>query len=84
MKQNKSNIIRTRAWLSMLLVVVFSITLVSGIVMLLLRLDVMMGSAESIWRKIHLISSFTMSTIILVHFWINRGMFLNEVKKTFG
>lgn len=84
MKTNKSNIVRTCAWLSTLLLVVFSITLLSGIVMILLRLDIMMASAESIWRKIHLFSSLLMVTVTLLHFWTNRGMYVNEVKKTFG
>ena len=79
------NVIKTIAITSTLLLITFTIVLITGIGLKLAPEHAMrgwsfLGLHKRQLEKIHTLSGFIMSGIVFVHFFINNSMFVTELK----
>ncbi len=85
------NIVKIRAVLSSMLIVLFFLVLFTGIGLFFLTSEkfsqiaglTFLGFKEAQLKKVHVISGFLMSALILIHLSLNYRMFLGEIKLLF-
>ena len=73
------NIIKIRAILSLLLLISFIVVFLTGLGLFFSKNEMFIINEWPL-EKIHTLSSFIMSALILIHFGINKKMMINEVK----
>lgn len=71
------NIIKIKAILSSLLLILFIIVLLTGIGLHI------SPSGKIALKKLHTIAGYIMSGLIIIHLFLNRKIFLNELKTLF-
>ena len=82
------NTLRIKAVVSFILLVLFVIVFVSGIVLYLAPSGSIAHKTnwhflifdKWQWKKIHTVSAFIMSVVIFVHLFLNRKIFIAEIK----